>query len=402
MAIKSGQILHSAHGFVIDRIQTGGVTNLNIPETKVFEVGNYSSVATVRDIPQLTFDITSTDVSTEVEAILHGKTPPVASSTSFDFSTTMPMDVISPFKSGVGAYDIVKGIVIPYLTLDTVAYKFGVGANATQQFTLQGDSLYFIPGSPRWQEFNITAGANQTYAFTNTALAYLESGSTLYALSACVKNPTTGASLRLFIGSDYTNTSAGITVLANQSAAGYTKLHVTYGTATADTYNTTVHQGVSVKPAAVRAKDICAYVSDGAATPTLTRWAGVQSIDITRKVTLQNDEELCNSKYVSIDYDVPDVTGTVTVKSVNPADMWTKIAQVANVATNVVAGPYSSIGVELEVQIKDPDTGTVLKTFQVPDARFLLPAVQGQVQTKLSVQYRFTSDGGLLTVIDHS
>lgn len=399
MAIKAGQILHSGNGTVIDRIQTGGVSNLNIPEEKIYELGNYSSVATVRDIPELTFDLESTDVSTEVEALLHGEDPTTtANGHEFDFSNTMPLDVISPFKSAQGAFDIVKGIAVPYLTLENAVYRFGVGQNATQSFSLRGDSVYFIPGTPKFQEFTITSGTNQAYAFASTALTYTESGDTLYALSACVKNPTTHAYQRLFFGTDYTNTSAGITTLANWFTAGYTKLHVVYGTATAGTYDATVHQGTSVKPAALRAKDICGYVGDGAATPTLIHWAGVQSIEVQRQVQLTNDEEFCNSKYVSVDYDVPDVTGTIGVKSVNPADLFSKVAQVGNVATNVVVGPYSSTTVEVQVNLNNPDTGTTLKTIDVPDARFLLPAVQGRVQTKLEVSFRFTSDGGNLSV----
>ena len=31
MAIKAGQILHDVNGFVIDRIQSAGVGNVNIP-----------------------------------------------------------------------------------------------------------------------------------------------------------------------------------------------------------------------------------------------------------------------------------------------------------------------------------------------------------------------------------
>lgn len=399
MAIKAGQILHSGHGFVIDRIQTGGVSNLNIPENKIFELGNFSSVSTVRDIPQLTFDLESTDVSTEVEALLHGKSPLLtANNEEFDFSRSMPLDIISPFKSAQGAYDVVKGIVVPYLTLDSVTYRFGVGQNATQSFTLQGDSVYFIPGTPVWQEFTLTAGANIPYTLANIAIEYVESGDSLYVLSACLKNPSTGASLRLFIGDDYTNTTTSVTVIQSAVANGYTKLHVTYGTAAAATYPVSVHQGTSVKPAAVRAKDVCVYVGNGAATPVLTRWAGVQNVEVTRKVTLENNEEFCNSKYVSIDYDVPDVTGTIGVKSVNPSDLWTKIAQVANVATNKIAGPYSSIPVEIQILINDPDTGVTLKSIDVPDARFLLPAVQGRVQTKLETSFRFTSDAGEMSV----
>ena len=64
MAIKAGQILHAANGFVIDRIQTGGVSNLNIPQEKIYELGNYLAVAQVRDIPEVTFDVERRNLST--------------------------------------------------------------------------------------------------------------------------------------------------------------------------------------------------------------------------------------------------------------------------------------------------------------------------------------------------
>jgi hypothetical protein len=103
VAIKSGQFLHDIHGFVIDRIQSGGVSNLNIPEEKIYELGNYETVGVVRDIPDLSFDLESLDVSTEVEAILVGEDPTaVLDGDEFDFIHALPLDVISPFKAGNG------------------------------------------------------------------------------------------------------------------------------------------------------------------------------------------------------------------------------------------------------------------------------------------------------------
>jgi hypothetical protein len=47
MAIKGGQIIHAGNGVaVIDRIQTAGPGQLNIPTEKIYELGNYKSVAT--------------------------------------------------------------------------------------------------------------------------------------------------------------------------------------------------------------------------------------------------------------------------------------------------------------------------------------------------------------------
>lgn len=398
MAIKSGQILHDANGFVIDRIQSAGVGNVNIPEEKIYELGNYNTVATVRDIPDLSFDMESFDVSTEVEAILTGVDPTsVVDGQEFDFTDVKPVDIISPFKAGSGVYTIVKGIALPYLTLESATYRFGVGANATQSFTLRGDAIYYVPGTPKYQEFT-NLGAT-TYSFDQTAIEYVESNDSIYALSVCLKEAGTNLYKRLFVGQDYTNTSSGFTLLEDQSAT-YDTIHVVYGTAATNSYLQTVHENVSTKPAAVRGKDIDIYLSDGAATPTLERWTGVQSFEVTRSVNLDNDQEFGNSHYVASDYDTADVTGSIVVRSRDADDLWEKIAQVASVATNKIIGPYTSVTVPIEARISDPDTGDVLKTFYVPDARFTIPGAQGQVQQKLEVTFNFTSDGGDLLVYE--
>lgn len=409
MAIKAGTFLHDVHGFVIDRIQTGGVSSLNIPQEKIYELGNYQTVATIFDIPDLSFDLDSFDVSTETEALLHGVDPTtVVNGQEFNFNTTYPIDVVSPFKAGNGAFNIVKGIVVPYLNLDTVAYKFGVGnTNASEQFTLRGDSIYYVPGTPYYQSFSTVGGAGHTYTLSHTALPYVESGNTMHVLSACVKNVSTGAYKRLFFttGTDangFTDTTTTITTISDWNALGYTTLHVTFGSTTAATYNQAVHQGTAVKPAAVRAKDILCYVGTGGSTSTLIKWSGVQTFDVTRKVNLQNDEEFGNSHYVSSDYDTADVTGSITVRASDAAALWALIEQVSSTTSSAVSGVLSTTPLEIMLQVKDPTSGTVLKTWNIPDARINVPAIQGKVQTKVDATFPFTSDSGSLSVFKGS
>lgn len=399
MAIKAGQILHSANGTVVDRIQTAGVSSLNIPQERIYELGNYQTVATIRDIPDLSFDLESFDVSTEIEALILGKDPTVSvAGTAYDFSVPMPTDIISPFRSA-GAFNIVKGVITPYLSLESATYRFGTKQNATQRFTLKGDSIYYVPGSPYYSDITlIPSTLTYNYAGANTALQYVEHGVTNFVLSCCVKNPTTGVYKRLFQGTDYTSTSTVLTLLQDFTVAAqgsYTHVHVTWGSATAATYGSGVHQGTSVKPAAVRGKDIDVYVNNGSATPTHVRWAGVQSFEVTRKVNLENTEEFGNYHYVASDYDTADVTGKITVRPVDDSALFTLIRQVANVnSTTQVLGPYSSLPVSVELRVSDPDTGTRLKTIWISDARFTIPAPQGKIQTKLDVTFDFQSDGG--------
>ena len=407
MAIKAGQFLHDAEGFVIDRIQSAGVGNLNIPEEKIKELGNFQTVATVRDTPDLSFDLESFDVSTEFEALLVGLDPTaVTSGTEIDFGDTQPLDIISPFKSGNNAYNIIRGIAVPYLNLERCQYRFGVGQNSTQNFTLRGDSVYYVPGIPAYEEFT-HIGAT-TYSFGQTpAILYQEAGDDYYALSVHLKDSTTGDYKRLFITDDYTNTSNGFTLLADLSST-YDTICVVYGHGDATNYNqegntpngNAVHETTSVKPAAVRGKDIDVYLGDGSATPTFSRWTGIQSVEVTRSVNLENDEELGNSKFVASDYDTAEVTGTITMKPEDPEDLWSKIAEVADVPTNEIVGPFTSTFLPMEIRITDPDSGSVVKTLYVPDARFSVPAVQGRVDTKLEVNFEFNSDGGTLLVYE--
>lgn len=401
MAIKAGQILHDANGFVVDRIQTGGMGSLNIPEEKIYELGNYQTVATVRDIPDLSFDLESLDVSSEIEALLTRQAPATAGE-EFDFTDAKPVDVISPFKSAQGAFDIIRGLVIPSLYLENATYRFGNRQNATQSFTLRGDSVYYVPGTPYYQEF--TKAGVGPYNFTNTALPYMEGGDTIYALSVCWVDNVAGTYGRFFIDTDFTNTAAGftLTAAAHATVPDGALLHAVYGSATAATYPQTVHQNVSVKPAAVRGKDIDVFIGTPGATPVFSRWTGVTGFEVSRRVTLDTDEEFGNYHFLSRDYDVAEVSGSITVRARDVVDLFAKIHQVADVPTNEIVGPFTSTFLPMELRINDPDTGLRVKTLYIPDARFTVPGIQGRVQQKLETTFNFSSDGGTLLVYNGS
>lgn len=415
MAIKAGQILHDINGYVIDRIQSAGPGNLNIPQEKIYELGNYNTVATIYDIPDLSFDLESFDMTTEFECVLTGEDPLTFSSTvgsnEIDFADAVPIDVVSPFKSRKGAYDIVKGIAVPYLTLERVTYRFGLRQNAAQTFTLRGDSIYYIPGQPYYQEFNNTGVG--PYNFTNTALVYSEGADNVHALCVTLYDSTTKAYKRCFFDSTattgyyYSDTSSGFT-LADDFSADYDTIRVVYGSATLGSYtqlgnNPSGHAvhvaNVSVKPAAVRPKDIDVYVSDGAATPTWTRLTGVQSAELTRSVNLENDEEFGNAHYVSQEYDTADVSGSIGFKPTDPSDLMAKLYNITKGSDDgEIIGPNLTLPVGLEIHVNHPDTGARLKTLYVEDARFSVPGMQGRVQQKLETSLAFSSDGGNIKV----
>ena len=150
-------------------------------------------------------------------------------------------------------------MVIPYLTLETVAYKYGLKANAEQTFTYRGDSMYYIPGIPYR---DTAAGGSASYSFVNgPAIIYHEVDTggvaNIYAVSVCWHDPTTGLYKRLFHGTDYTDTDTGITLVGGAGVIpGTAVVSICYGSAVAKTITAAQSsESAAVKPGAVRSKN---------------------------------------------------------------------------------------------------------------------------------------------------
>jgi hypothetical protein len=405
MSIKAAQIIHDSGGYVVNRIQSAGPGNINIAEETIYEVGNYQSVGTVRDNPDLSFDVESFAVNCEVEALATGADPgAVIADDTFDMSVVRPLDIISPFKSGDGAFDIVRGISIPELVLERANYRFGLRQNATQQFTFRGDSIFYIPGSPYMEALTNsgTAGPEIPWVAATTAIAY---NTDTYALNVRAFDSTTGVNKRLRRGIDYTDSSSGITLtdagVARAPAVTYDSLAVVYGSATAATYNQGVHN--TTAPAAIRGRDIELWVEDSNGANTWSQWTTVQSVDISWSVSLEADEEFGSAVAITRDYQVPEVSGSVTIKAEDPADLWTKIEQIAGTPATEITGPLSAAPLNIRVALYDPDNTTdELKRFEISDAKFQVPAISARQQSKLEVTFNFTSVGGNLLIENES
>jgi hypothetical protein len=406
MAIKSGQFVMTNSGLLIDRVQTGGVSNLGIPSERIYELGNYHTLTTLRDIPDLSFDVESYDVSCKMEALLLGLDPAnnVAGTTAFDFNLAQPFNVLSPFRSSQNHFDAIRGLVVPHLALESVAYKFGVKQNASQTYTLKGDSVFFVPNIP-YEDVYTSDGTTTTHSLTHTALEYFN---TTLGVAQFVVNMSVyyadGTFARLFNGThfDYTDTSTVVTFNAGKVPVSGSKIRVQYASTTSENILQAANDadGISVSPAAIRAKDIDIYIGTSGPTPTFSRWTGVQSFDCTWKVNLDPNLEFGNPLTVSSDYVTAEVDGTITTRDVSVTELFNKIYQATNVPTNQVAGALSSTPIPVEIRLSNPDTGTALKTIYIPDARFEPPTTSGRVNQKLDTPFKYSSDTGLLFVYD--
>lgn len=507
MAIKGGDLIHTGNLVLIDRAQTAGPGQLNQNSEKIYELGNYYSLATVYDTPDLTFNLESFDVSAEFEALLLNKTfsvplgtqtatvtgnptggtftltygaqttsdlaynasatdvqtalealsnlvpgdvtvtatkaggpytvtfsapylsansatvftasganltggtTPALSIATFDGvamadgtalnpAASVPMDVASAFKPGLrdaNPYNAVGAAGIPYLQLESLSYRFGVTDNAQQTAGLRGDSIFYVPSSILVQEFVGTNAANQAVVGTHPAIVYRgdTTAGPRYALSVSL-----ASGKRLVLGSDYTEAVVGTTLTVTVRAAVATtdKIRIMYGSSDIAQYPQAVHAPVSpVRPAAIRGRNVQAFVGGVALSD---RWTSVQSVNIDWKVTLEKDEELGNPQAVDLDFDTPDVSGTIDIKPRAYSELYAKICITAGVTPGEVVGALTTVPLPLLVKLYSPDSGAVLKSIYVPDARFTLPGYSGQagVNQKLTVTFSWTSDKGEMIV----
>jgi hypothetical protein len=236
-----------------------------------------------------------------------------------------------------------------------------------------------------------------------TGGAPLVAGVTYYVAS--VPTTTTLTLAATLGGAAIITTSAGTST--SIARAIWTVTLVT-PTVNAHLINASVAQYVpTVRPAALRGRDIDIYIGPagaaGAAPATVigTKRHGVQSASVDWKVTLTNDEEFGNYHYVNIDYDVPVVSGSLAFRPQVYADLLTLVQDLSAVTDPLQsAGPSTSSPLDVQVVLKNPLDGRVLKRLHIPDARFSLPGFSAKVQSKLDLTAPFQSDTGALMVYD--
>lgn len=397
MAIKAGQILHVGNGFLVDRIQSAGAGSVNVNTEKIEELGNYQTVATIRDIPDLSFELETYDMGTEIHQLLFNAGAGDAAGTLYSPELdVVPIDILSPFK-GEGVFSVVRSVAMPYLNIESMGWSFSVDNPASLTVGLRGDSIFYIPGDT-YREAFVGTGAATSFTFgsgtggtAGPALKTVVDGVNWYVLGACIYDTVTGWA-RLRRGVDFTDTATDITTTATYPAT--TTLYVTYGNATPSTYLQTVHAAVAAAtPAAVKGRNISVNIGG------TDEWLGIQSASVDWRATLERDEELGNPNLVSYDFDVPEVSGTIGMKPSTAAVLFDKILEVQGVTSpDIVNAVVDPTPVDLRFVISSPVDGSILQTLKVADAQFDPVAIQGQVGNKLEVDFAFTSAGGDLNV----
>lgn len=396
MAIKAGELIHVGNTVLLDRLQSAGPGSLGIPTEVIHELGNHQSVAQVRDTPDLSFPLDSFDVSAELEALLtggdFGADP---NGTGYEIANSLPLDVAAQFKGARGSADefnTLASVLLPFLNLESLSYQFGIRDNSRQSASLRGDSVYFYDGSAFVQEAAGTGIAAQVITFDETPVPY--NGDTVAGTRYAASVTIVEDGVRLTPGTDYTETATEVTITA---AVAVTKtIRVSYQSDTVAQYPQVSHAAASAtRPAAVKGKQIEVRVGGNTIAD---RWSSIQGVSVDYRVNVERDEELGNPNVVSLDYDIPAVSGSIELRTRDAAELFTRLRQITGVASGEVIGTAAAAVLPIDILIHSPEDGTVLKTLHIPDARFTVPGYSGQVQQRVNVTLEFESDGGNLTV----
>lgn len=409
MAMKAGSLVTVGNGqALIERLQSGGPGTLSIPKEKINELGNYESVATIRDTPDLTFTLESFDVSTDTEQMLLDASDAEVLTDGIDLAKALPLNIaqnIKPGKKRVNPFVAAKGVAIPYLTIESASYKFGLKDNATETFTLKGDSIYYCPGAVYIDEFAGSGTAGQVCVTTHPGYPYTDANGTRRILAV-----TVGAQ-RLTEGPDFTVTYGSVvddaaiaTITITAAVPATDTVRVTYHSPDPISYPQEIHTPATLKPAAVKGKDIDVYIGGyDPADPEASaanKWTGVQDVSIDWRVTQEVENEFGNPNAVSRDFDTPTTSGSVGILPRDVDDLFRKIRQITGTeSTTAAVGPDLAALVPLDVVIKDAESGgATLKRFHIDDARFSVPGYSPRVEQNITMSLEWESDSGSLLI----
>jgi hypothetical protein len=277
MSIRAGSIVTVAGRNVVDRLQSAGLGDARIPIETIREIGNDLVVDKVPGEADFTFTMESWDVTTDLIAFLHGKIgnqvvgqPPGyddPAGTEYRWEDCQFVNITSPWKRNVGSAggNISAGLLIPGYYPTRIRYRFGVTDNSTQEVELSGGSYYYAKAAPV-EEIAAGDGIQTAFATSESARALRVGGAG-------------GTSFRRVFGvivngvlqvkdEDYTETivaadtgqSAVVTITFNTPPANLAQVRLAYFTETAKAYPQAVNADATVKPGAVRGRNVVIFV----------------------------------------------------------------------------------------------------------------------------------------------
>jgi hypothetical protein len=271
MSVQAGEILHVAGNNVIDRIQSAGLGNVQVPIERILEVGNRETVDKIPGEPDFTFSMESLDVSVELLAFLSGQVSgsgsasvaeSLADGTSFDWLDVAgrAVNITSPWKDpATGSAGVVEaGHLIPGYYVTRLAYRYGVTDNASQSVDLSGGAFFYGEFAPT-EAFFTGDGATDAFVTPNNAVGYRKGGadgSTFKSVFGVIVDGTLQTEDVDYVVTPGTVGAGARTITFTTAPATGADVRVCYFTNAAKAFPQSVHASTLVKPGAVRGRNI--------------------------------------------------------------------------------------------------------------------------------------------------
>jgi hypothetical protein len=404
MSVHAGSILTIGGANVIDRIQSAGLGDVNVPIETIREVGNRLVVDKIPGEPDFTFTIETLDVSTDLMAFLTGKVGAIADpagapgaadppGTEYKWEDCGCVNIVSPWKDPLSgaAGDVVAGHLIPNYYATRVSYRYGVTDNAGMTAELGGGSFYYGGATPV-EEYADGDGTQAAFV-TSEPVVHHRIGGGGGTTFRDVFGVNVGGT-PMIEGADYTVATAGgvATITFVTPPADGDLVRFTYFTSALHAYPQAVHASTVTKPGAVRGRHIPIFLGAGVARQRL---ASVQSFELEATVDSEVEREMGSEEPVGRTINGRDCTGSITVRSKDADAFLGLLAKITGAPVDEVFGYLNQNPIPLEVPILNPkNPGTVLKTLYVSDAIFQMPGTPARVNTPTDFTLRWDSQNG--------
>lgn len=412
MTILAGTILHVGGNNIIDRLQSAGFNNTQMPMEAIREVGNMHIVDKVPGEPDFTFTLESFDVSTEIEAWLTGEVgdgtvagaPGAADAAGTEYTIDGAhcqfVNITSPWRdplSSAGTID--AGHIVPGYYPSRITYRYGVRDNASETVELMGSTFYYHQ-SPPVEEYKTGDGATTAFTTDDPAVPYREygvGGTTFRSIFGVIVDGALQSK-----GVDYstspTNTNAPgtATLTFNVAPKNGAVIKFCYFTTATRQFPPALNASAVVKPAAVRGRNICVFLGSGGAAQQL---GGVQSAQLEYAVQGQVERELCSYEVVGYTVLSTDVTGNVVIRARDATQLFSILEKITGLSGNEVIGWLNINPVPLSIKIQNPkNPAAILKSLYVDDAMFDMPDANVRVNQPIDFTLNFQSQTGTFSV----
>jgi hypothetical protein len=406
MSIPAGSLLHVGGKNVIDRLQSAGLGDVNLPIETIRETGNREVVDKVVGEPDFTFSMESYDCSTEPMAWLTGgigagvgsaqapgDADPEGTPYSWLDAATQCMNIISPWKDATSgsAGTIEAGVLIPGYYPIKLNQRYGVTDNSTFTIELGGGSFFYAKATPE-EDFFEGNGSKEDFETNHPTIHYRKGG---------VDGTTFRDVFGVIVNGDLQTEDVDYVVTGGNGSKAKIEFTVAppnkadirccYFTSDAKAYPQTVHPDVVVKPGAVRGRNI-RIVIEG------QRAGNGQSFELEASVEGEVEREMGNEEIVGRTVNGTDVNGTFTVRSKDSDAFFALLKEVTGVEEDEVYGWFNDHTVSLDIEIENPkNPGKLLKTIRIDDAKFQPPGTPARVNQPTDFAVAWSSVNGNFT-----